>query len=76
MVRTLNMKFHREGTSPQKRLGIARVVKVLHSFVCHLRVYPRMELTIFALAFPAKTAPHLLTHRNGRLSWLKHHRDE
>ena len=35
----------------------------------HPRVYPRMEWTIPAFAFPAEAGTHLPTRRDGRLSW-------
>jgi len=40
---------------------MALTVKGSHSFTGHSRVYPRMELTIPAFAFPAKAGPHLPT---------------
>jgi len=47
--------------TPLRRSGMARVLKVSHSFTCTPRVHPLTELTIPAFAFPAEFATHLLT---------------
>jgi len=43
------------------RSSMARVVKGSHSFTYHPRVYPVVEQTIPAFAFPAEDGPHLPT---------------
>jgi len=47
----------------EKRSGMARVVVGSHSFTCHPRVYPRMEETMPASAFPAEACPYLTTQK-------------
>jgi len=56
---TLDIAPLSEGTSLQKRSGMARVVEGLHSFICQPRIYPCMEWTIPAFAFLAEAGPHL-----------------
>jgi len=51
-VHNLDTAPHSEGTSLQKRSGMARVVEGFHSFTCTL-------MSVFA--FPAKAGPHLPT---------------
>jgi len=43
VARTLDVAYLRKETAPQKRSGTARVVKYLHGFTCHPRLYPRTE---------------------------------
>jgi len=51
-----------EGTSLQKRSSVARVGDGFYSFTCtRVCVYPRMERTITAFAFPADVGSHLTT---------------
>jgi len=50
-----------EGTSLQKRSGMARVVEGCHSFTCtrmHPHVYPRIERN-YEFSFSAEVGPHL-----------------
>jgi len=51
-----------KGISSQNRSGMARVVKELHGFTCHARVYifTNEIITIHAFAFPAEAGPHFL----------------
>jgi len=46
------MPHLRERTSPQKRSGMARVVKESHSFTSHPRPYLQMERALPAFTFP------------------------
>jgi len=49
------------GNLAAETLNMARVVKGSRSFICYLRVYPQIEWTIPAFAFPAEAGPHLPT---------------
>jgi len=41
-----------------------------HSFTYHPRIYPQMEWSIPAFAFPAKAGPYLLTPEGGMEGWV------
>jgi len=44
-----------EATSPSKPSGMARVVNGSHSFTCHPRVYPRIEMNHTCLCLPSRS---------------------
>jgi len=58
---TLDIAPLSEGTSLQKRSGMARVVKGFHSFTLQPRVYPQMAWGMPAFAFPIEAGSHLPT---------------
>jgi len=72
-LKTLDIVPFQDGISP----SIARVVKELHSFIWHPRVYPRIKWTTPAFAFPTEAGPHLPIKNQSedeRLSWPRYHR--
>ena len=59
-VHTLDIAPLRSESPPQKRSGMARVLKGFHSFTCtHTHVHPQSERAIPAFAFPVITGTHL-----------------
>jgi len=68
-VHTLDTEPLRSESPPQKRSGMARVLKGFHSFTyTHPHVHPQSEWAIPAFAFPAITGTYLPTQRDERLS--------
>jgi len=62
-----------EETLLQKYSGMARVVEGFHSFTC---TPTRLSTNEMNFALPAEANSHLLTWRNGRLSWPRHYKGE
>ena len=61
-VHTLDIVPLHSESPPQKRSGMARVLKGFHSFTCSpTHVHPQSEWAIPAFAFPAITGTHLPT---------------
>jgi len=61
-VHTLDIAPLRSETPPQKRSGMARVLKGSHSFTCtHPHVHPQSKWAISAFPFPAIAGTHLPT---------------
>jgi len=55
------MALPSEGTSLQKRSGMARVVEVFHSFTCTVTRSSMNGMNPIAFAFPVEAGPHLPT---------------
>ena len=60
-VRTLDIAPLRSESPPQKRSGMARVLKDLTVLPAHPHVHPQSEWAIPAFAFPAAAGTHLPT---------------
>jgi len=60
-VHTLDIAPLRSESPPQKRSGMARVLKGFQFFSAHPHVHPKSEWAIPAFAFPAITGTHLPT---------------
>jgi len=67
-VWTLDIASLYEGTSSQKRSGMARVVEGSHSFICTSMRLSTLGMN-HAFALLAEGGPHLPPWRAGRLSW-------
>jgi len=61
MLRTLSLTTLSEGSPPQKRLRMARIVKGSHSFTCHRHIYTQRELTLPDFRLTAKAGPNFST---------------
>ena len=64
-VHTLDIAPLRSESPPQKRSGMARVLKGFHSFTCT----PTSEWAIPAFAFPAAAGTHLPTPQGWKAEW-------
>jgi len=66
-VHTLDIAPLRSESPPQKRSGMARVLKGIQFYLhTHMHVHPQSEWAIPAFAFPTVAGTHLSTPEEGK----------